>query len=78
MSVHLTRRESQIDFLIYRGAKNKEIGAALGISEGTVKVYLSRLFRKLGISSRLELATRHFQDMQQINDDRSGSAAGAD
>lgn len=36
--------------------KNKEIATALNISEGTVKVYLSRLFQKLGVKDRFELA----------------------
>jgi len=36
--------------------KNKELGQALDISEGTVKVYLSRLFKKLGLKDRFELA----------------------
>ena len=36
--------------------KNKEIATALTISEGTVKVYLSRLFQKLGVKDRFELA----------------------
>jgi hypothetical protein len=36
--------------------KNKEVATALNISEGTVKVYLSRLFQKLGVKDRFELA----------------------
>ena len=39
-----------------QGLKNKEIATALTISEGTVKVYLSRLFQKLGVKDRFELA----------------------
>ena len=54
--VSLTRRESQLVTLLAQGLKNKEIGAALGISEGTVKVYLTRLFQKVGVKDRFELA----------------------
>jgi hypothetical protein len=36
--------------------KNREIATALNISEGTVKVYLSRLFQKLDVKDRFELA----------------------
>jgi hypothetical protein len=36
--------------------KNKEIATTLMISEGTVKVYLSRLFQKVGVKDRFELA----------------------
>jgi two-component system response regulator DesR len=52
----LTRREGQIVSLVAQGLKNKELGIALNISEGTVKVYLSRLFKKLGLKDRFELA----------------------
>ena len=52
----LTRREGQLVALLSQGLKNKEIAAALHISEGTVKVYLSKLFQKLGVKDRFELA----------------------
>jgi two-component system nitrate/nitrite response regulator NarL len=52
----LTRREGQLVVLLTEGLKNKEVATALGISEGTVKVYLSRLFAKLGVKDRFELA----------------------
>ncbi len=52
----LTKRESQVVTLVAQGLKNKELGVALNISEGTVKVYLSRLFKKLGLKDRFELA----------------------
>jgi two-component system nitrate/nitrite response regulator NarL len=52
----LTRREGQLVGLLSQGLKNKEIATALTISEGTVKVYLSRLFQKLGVKDRFELA----------------------
>jgi DNA-binding NarL/FixJ family response regulator len=52
----LTRREGQLVSLVSQGMKNKEVATALKISEGTVKVYLSRLFQKLGVKDRFELA----------------------
>jgi two-component system nitrate/nitrite response regulator NarL len=52
----LTRREGHLVSLLSQGLKNKEIATALNISEGTVKVYLSRLFQKLGVKDRFELA----------------------
>lgn len=55
-TIHLTRRESQLVELVSRGLKNKEIATCLEISEGTVKVYLSKLFQKVGANDRLELA----------------------
>jgi DNA-binding NarL/FixJ family response regulator len=54
--IALTRREGQLVSLLSQGLKNKEIATALLISEGTVKVYLSRLFQKLGVKDRFELA----------------------
>ena len=53
---HLSRREEQLLRLVVKGLRNKEIAYALKISEGTVKVYFSRLFQKLGVSDRYELA----------------------
>ncbi len=55
-SYSLTRREGQLVALLSQGLKNKEIATQLDISEGTVKVYMSRLFQKLGVKDRLELA----------------------
>jgi DNA-binding NarL/FixJ family response regulator len=52
----LSRREGQLVALLSQGMKNKEIAVALAICEGTVKVYLSRLFQKLGVKDRFELA----------------------
>ncbi len=52
----LTRREGQLISLLSQGLKNKEIAFQLHISEGTVKVYMSRLFQKLGVNDRFELA----------------------
>jgi DNA-binding NarL/FixJ family response regulator len=54
--VSLTRRESQLVSLLAQGLKNREIAATLMISEGSVKVYLSRLFEKVGVKDRFELA----------------------
>lgn len=52
----LTERELQTLALITQGMSNKLIARELGISDGTVKVYVKNLLRKLNVSSRLELA----------------------
>lgn len=54
--VALTPRQGQIVSLVAQGFKNKEIAFSMGITEGTVKVYLYKLFRKLGINDRLDMA----------------------
>ena len=52
----LTPREIEICKLLALGRRNSQIASALGISEGTVKVYNSDLFKKLHRYSRLEVA----------------------
>ncbi|WP_213875764.1 response regulator [Pseudomonas sp. dw_358] len=52
----LTDRESQTLALIAAGMSNKQIGRELGISDGTVKIYVKNLLQKLHLRSRLELA----------------------
>ena len=54
--IALTPRERQLVVLVSQGLKNKEIAYTLGVTEGTVKVYLCRLFEKTGANDRLELA----------------------
>jgi len=65
--VSLTRRESQLVTLLSQGLKNKEIAATLSISEGTVKVYLSRLFQKVGVKDRFELALYGLRNLQNMS-----------
>lgn len=52
----LTAREEQVVALVTDGLGNREIAHELGLSEHTVKKYLFRIFDKLGLSSRVELA----------------------
>ena len=44
--------------LVAQGRTNREIAAALFLSEKTVERHLSRIFGKLGVSSRAALAAR--------------------
>lgn len=52
--IRLSPRERQILGLLCEGLPNKLICRELGISEGTVKVHLGKIFRALGVSSRLQ------------------------
>ncbi|NWF76919.1 MAG: response regulator transcription factor [Nitrospirae bacterium] len=54
--VHLTKKEKEILNLICDGYRNKEIAQKLDISEYTVKSHCNRLFKKFGVSDRLQLA----------------------
>jgi DNA-binding CsgD family transcriptional regulator len=69
--VSLTKRESQLVSLLSQGLKNKEIASTLTISEGTVKVYLSRLFQKVGVKDRFELALYGLRNLQNMNGEAS-------
>lgn len=53
----LTPRELQVIATIVAGYSNREIAQKFTISEDTVKHHLTNIFDKLGVSSRLELAT---------------------
>ena len=50
----LTKRERDITRLLVDGKSNKEIGAPLGVTEGTVKVHTGHIFKKLGAAGRTE------------------------
>ena len=52
----LSFRERQVVNLISSAKLNKEIAYELHLTEGTVKEYLNRIFRKIGVSNRTELA----------------------
>ncbi|HET7606506.1 MAG TPA: response regulator transcription factor [Sphingomicrobium sp.] len=54
----LTPRERELVELVRQGLRNRDIAAQLGVTEGTVKVYLHAIFDKLGVDNRTELAMR--------------------
>lgn len=54
----LAPRERQLIRYVRQGLRNREIAKQLGVTEGTVKVYLHGVFEKLGVSTRTELAVR--------------------
>jgi two-component system nitrate/nitrite response regulator NarP len=53
----LSSREMDVAQLVARGMRNKEIARELGLTEGTVKFYMHRIYQKLDIDSRATLAT---------------------
>ncbi|WP_214647777.1 response regulator [Novosphingobium aerophilum] len=52
----LSERDRRIAEFAAAGLKNRQIAEQLGLSEGAIKVYLHRIFDKLGIGNRTELA----------------------
>lgn len=53
----LTPREVEILGLIATGKSNKEIGALISTTEGTVKIHVTHIFRKLGVKDRTQATT---------------------
>ncbi|RDD63873.1 response regulator transcription factor [Ferruginivarius sediminum] len=52
----LTRRERQVMEMLGRGHSNREIADALGLREGTVRIYVHRVIRQLGLRNRVDVA----------------------
>ena len=50
----LTDRQVEVLGLMVRGTSNRDIASLLGLSEGTVKIHLSMIFKRLGVSSRTQ------------------------
>ena len=53
----LTARETEVLRLVASGHSNKQIAAALGIGESTVKTHLLKVFDKLGVADRTRAVT---------------------
>ena len=56
LAAALSFRERQVVELIAQAKLNKEIAHELHLTEGTVKEYLNRIYKKVGLSNRTELA----------------------
>ncbi len=69
----LTPQERRVAMLVADGATNRETAAALFMSPKTVEVHLTRIYRKLGVRSRTELARELWRASQD-----SGQAPAAD
>jgi DNA-binding NarL/FixJ family response regulator len=52
----LTAREREVSELVAQGLSNKHIARQLDVSEGTVKIHLHNIYRKLGVMNRTTLA----------------------
>lgn len=58
----LSAREREVVARVVDGRSNDEIGVELGITTKTVEGHLRRLFERLGVQSRTELATRALRE----------------
>jgi predicted ATPase/DNA-binding CsgD family transcriptional regulator len=52
----LTRREEEVAFLVARGLTNRQIALEFSISEHTAATHVGKILKKLGLSSRSQLA----------------------
>jgi DNA-binding NarL/FixJ family response regulator len=60
-AAQLSSRELEVLRLLVGGRRNREIANVLDISEGTVKLHVSSILGKLGVSDRTEAVTRALQ-----------------
>src|SRR5207247_10936007 len=51
----LTPREIEIVRMVASGLRNRELARRLGVTEGTVKIHLHNIYKKLKVQSRVEL-----------------------
>jgi two-component system nitrate/nitrite response regulator NarL len=61
-NMNLTPQEAKIAALVAQGMSNKEIAETLDLAQGTIKVHIRNIFRKLRISNRTTLAVLHHQN----------------
>jgi DNA-binding NarL/FixJ family response regulator len=54
----LTERQREVVTLACQGLCNKTIGKQLGVAEGTVKIHLNTIYKKLDVRSRTDLIVR--------------------
>jgi len=58
----LSERELDVVRKVVEGRSNDEIGADLGIAQKTVESHLRRIFERVDVTSRTELATRALRE----------------
>ena len=71
----LTEAEERVARLASEGQSNKEIAAALYVSVHTVEAHLSRVYRKMGVRSRAELARGSAEERPQSTPEAPDAAA---
>lgn len=73
----LSKKELAIISCITRGMRNKEIAYQIGTTEQVIKNYLRKVYDKLGVSDRLELALYclHHEILKQYLHDESATPA---
>lgn len=62
MNLRLTPQEGSVTVLVANGLSNREVASELFISPKTVQYHLTRIYAKLGLRSRSELAASWRED----------------
>jgi DNA-binding NarL/FixJ family response regulator len=68
----LTKREQEILACIAQGATNQELAERFGISGHTVRAHVTRVFKKLGVNSRVQAALYFLKELQPQQPKRWG------
>ena len=68
-----SRRQLRVIELVAQGLKNKEIAKELRISEHVVRNHLGKIYDKIGVSNRVELALWYWARMQEGEPRRTGN-----
>ncbi|WP_175618864.1 helix-turn-helix transcriptional regulator [Virgibacillus halodenitrificans] len=53
--INLTRKEIDVAYLLKKDLKNKQIASILGLAEGTVKIHISNIYKKVGMKQRKQV-----------------------
>ena len=67
-SMALTPQQARVVRLILGSRADKQIAREIGVSFGTVRAHLSRIFERTGTSGRMELATLVFTRLMELRD----------
>jgi DNA-binding NarL/FixJ family response regulator len=69
--INLTAREREVVKLVTGGLSNKEVGRALNLAEGTVKIHLHNIYEKLGVPNRTALVAFAFYEQMRVSEGMS-------
>ncbi|MYL46674.1 hypothetical protein GLV94_13570 [Virgibacillus halodenitrificans] len=68
-AINLTRREIDVAYLLKKDLKNKQIASILGLTEGTIKIHISNIYKKVGIKQRKQVI-KLFEHFIQLGKER--------
>ena len=57
--IALSAREEEVRALICKGLSNKQIARQLGLSAGTIKIYVGKILLKMHLQNRTQVAVAH-------------------